>query len=833
MIDAAIARVLVEASLRVVFVALAVAGVLALARVQSSTVRHAAWTSVVVAMLLMPFLPYAVPSFELPAPSRVATTIASVPDELPFVGEVDLNNALGAYIGNTGRIIPPPSIEVTYFPEGDSVRAVADPSSRIGTLPLWLIGAAGIYAMGLGMLLVRWALAARFIARLRRQSQPIATPVAVDVFESPLAATPMAVGIFSPWIVLPTDWRSWSPAKLAGVLAHERAHVERRDPLIAIVAYVNRCIFWFHPLAWWLERKLAATAEDAADEAGVRAMGEERQYAEVLLDMAAVVRRHGGRVAWEGVGVDGNGLLGRRIDRLMSGQLFREVSRMKKIVIGLVSAAAVFVAVACRPQVEAAPLKPDPKVAEQIAANKARYEKDKAAREMTPAQIDELKAAIAKAPDDLTLIEKMLTFYRQDYNNPMPANATEIAAARRPYILSVIKNHPDSELAGSWSVRIFPEPTDPLPDRQGYAAAKALWLAHAARPDVPVVVLRNAATFFEAYDRELSEQMLLKIQAREPGTALAQLGRLYGLVISGAYGSTPLNVVRFSDTAHAHSALANRFRETLQTSNDAVVLSAACAWLTRGSSSAKVDFDPRELGRAYCQRAVQIDPSNVSAVRQLAAMAAFDKDNAFEAKFKDVPIDQRYEAVATWADAERFDFGPRYAEYAYMNAEYLDYTPGKTDEETAKRKARAKEMWVWSDKMANDLLQLAPRFTSHPDYAMTIYRSHLVLGTNALRKGDVRGAVAELRTSVSGPKPASAPTSNATQMEQRLVDGLIHAGERESIIDFLEKSVAFKTPEEAKTTLDAAAALTAGIMPMRYQYMLDREARIAAGKVGR
>jgi beta-lactamase regulating signal transducer with metallopeptidase domain len=28
---------------------------------------------------------------------------------------------------------------------------------------------------------------------------------------------------------------------------------------------VVEAIFWFHPLAWWLERKLAALSEEAAD----------------------------------------------------------------------------------------------------------------------------------------------------------------------------------------------------------------------------------------------------------------------------------------------------------------------------------------------------------------------------------------------------------------------------------------------------------------------------------------------------------------------------------------------------------------------------------------
>ena len=45
------------------------------------------------------------------------------------------------------------------------------------------------------------------------------------------------------------------------MLAHEVSHVERHDALTQRLALIHRAIFWFSPLAWWLERKLAAVAE--------------------------------------------------------------------------------------------------------------------------------------------------------------------------------------------------------------------------------------------------------------------------------------------------------------------------------------------------------------------------------------------------------------------------------------------------------------------------------------------------------------------------------------------------------------------------------------------
>ena len=63
-----VASVLLESSLRASAVAGAIALVLALGRVRPGGVRHAAWASVVVAMLLMPVLGRVLPAVDVPLP---------------------------------------------------------------------------------------------------------------------------------------------------------------------------------------------------------------------------------------------------------------------------------------------------------------------------------------------------------------------------------------------------------------------------------------------------------------------------------------------------------------------------------------------------------------------------------------------------------------------------------------------------------------------------------------------------------------------------------------------------------------------------------------------
>ena len=109
---------------------------------------------------------------------------------------------------------------------------------------------------------------------------------------------PLTVGWLRPKVLLPAGWERWPEDKLQAVLAHERIHVRRGDWAVGVLAGLNRSIFWFHPLAWWLERQLAQLAEQASDDAALLVVGTE-PYARALLDMAAAVKTGQGRLTWE------------------------------------------------------------------------------------------------------------------------------------------------------------------------------------------------------------------------------------------------------------------------------------------------------------------------------------------------------------------------------------------------------------------------------------------------------------------------------------------------------------------------------------------------------
>src|SRR6185369_10641033 len=103
------------------------------------------------------------------------------------------------------------------------------------------------------------------------------------------------------------------------------------DPLIQRLALVNRAIFWFHPLSWWLERELSVLAEEACD-AAVLAQGHSPQdYSEYLLDIARSVARSGSRLGIVGMAMPGS-LLRQRIRQILNSCGALPISRTRIVV---------------------------------------------------------------------------------------------------------------------------------------------------------------------------------------------------------------------------------------------------------------------------------------------------------------------------------------------------------------------------------------------------------------------------------------------------------------------------------------------------------------------
>jgi len=183
--------------------------------------------------------------------------------------------------------------------------------------------------------------------------------------ESESLAAPLMLGIRNPIILFPADWRRWDADELAAVLAHEVSHVRRQDALAQRLALIHRAIFWFSPLAWWLERELAELAEQASDEAALAGGADRTRYAEALLEFFAELEAVPRRAWWEGVSMAKTGQAEKRVERILAwrGAMSNKLTKSLVIALVVVAAPVVVLTAAARPafyDVQAPPAPPAP-----------------------------------------------------------------------------------------------------------------------------------------------------------------------------------------------------------------------------------------------------------------------------------------------------------------------------------------------------------------------------------------------------------------------------------------------------------------------------------------
>jgi bla regulator protein BlaR1 len=159
------------------------------------------------------------------------------------------------------------------------------------------------WLLGLVIMTVRLALALRYVRRLR-QHRVVAVPEAwqqclarlvqraglgqpVQLLASGLVPSPLVMGYVKPVILLPISLlTSMAPAELEMILAHELAHVLRKDYLFNFVQSVAETIFFYHPAVWYLAGVLHTERENCCDDLATELTGSPQQLARALASLA-------------------------------------------------------------------------------------------------------------------------------------------------------------------------------------------------------------------------------------------------------------------------------------------------------------------------------------------------------------------------------------------------------------------------------------------------------------------------------------------------------------------------------------------------------------------
>ena len=189
---------------------------------------------------------------------------------------------------------------------------------------LWLLGfaffllrlAGGLWYVrrlrheGLFLIEAEWQTRLTVLSERLSQSRPVA------LFQSALVSAPVAIGYLKPVILLPIGLlNQLSAPEVEAVLAHELAHIARRDWLFNLLQAFIESLFYFHPAVWWISGMVRHERENCCDDTAVALCGNPLHYAKALLrvqEMAVPVST--ARLA---LGLDGGAAAARPAQRRM------------------------------------------------------------------------------------------------------------------------------------------------------------------------------------------------------------------------------------------------------------------------------------------------------------------------------------------------------------------------------------------------------------------------------------------------------------------------------------------------------------------------------------
>ncbi|HEX7149908.1 MAG TPA: M56 family metallopeptidase [Thermoanaerobaculia bacterium] len=177
----------------------------------------------------------------------------------------------------------------------------------------------------------------------------------IDLLRATVGEAPAVLRVVRPLIVLPLHGSDeLSDSELRALLAHECAHVARRDNLRSWVEMVAASLLWFHPLVWLALRDLNRTREEACDERVAEAMRDADSYLDAL---TKVCRAAVAPIA--GVSCMASAHLKERMNHLMRYETLRRTALPHAAVVVLallfVVGSAAAAAVATAPETTASP----------------------------------------------------------------------------------------------------------------------------------------------------------------------------------------------------------------------------------------------------------------------------------------------------------------------------------------------------------------------------------------------------------------------------------------------------------------------------------------------
>lgn len=223
-----------------------------------------AWHCVLWAMVAIRLI---IPVF-LESPLSLIPSVETVSPEILYSPAPEIQTGIPA----VNNAVNPVIAEAYALTVGESV----NPVQMIAEV------AAYIWTIGVTALLLYACIS---VIRIRRKVRT-AIWLAGDIWQSEQVESPFILGIIRPRIYLPFHI---DKTQIVHVIAHERAHLSRRDHWWKPLGFLLLAVYWFNPLSWVAYTLLCQDMELACDEKVIKNMDVQgkRAYSVALLTCSA------------------------------------------------------------------------------------------------------------------------------------------------------------------------------------------------------------------------------------------------------------------------------------------------------------------------------------------------------------------------------------------------------------------------------------------------------------------------------------------------------------------------------------------------------------------
>ncbi|MFL6734452.1 MAG: M56 family metallopeptidase [Sphingomicrobium sp.] len=229
------------------------------------------------ALILLPLAPLAIPALAVEAPRILGE--APAPVQVPVVA-MDKRQVSATSADPAPAASEPGMIQT-------AISAV-----DFASVLYWIPAAAllSITLLALGRLLALRARAevlvdGNWLSALARAQKRMGFKHGTALLTSDDLPSPISWGLMRPVILLNTKAVD-AADEAEAIIAHELAHVARLDWIKLLLARVATALFWFNPFVWMLAREAHQLREEAADDSVLAANIADTDYAELLVGIA-------------------------------------------------------------------------------------------------------------------------------------------------------------------------------------------------------------------------------------------------------------------------------------------------------------------------------------------------------------------------------------------------------------------------------------------------------------------------------------------------------------------------------------------------------------------